>query len=274
QCDSAKTVKCDQNNDIKCDVDFVSLHRKHASLLSFSQNGHFGQLEKLLKENLVDLNFQDQYGWTALMCAAVGGHFDVVLLLLNHGASRYATNSKGETVDDLCPNIDHHVDRLQQQHVITKHVPKFEQFYCEVCSLKFSDTSREEHATSTVHLFNLGLKPKTDNFSIQSNNVGFQLMQKSGWDGESGLGTKGQGQKYPVKTSLKRDRRCLGNGEKEKLKPKVTHFGPNDETAVKSLLTRDKRVISARTISRQERNRKINTDKKWERHLRTYMNLD
>jgi hypothetical protein len=36
------------------------------------------------------------------------------------------------------------------------------------------------------------------------------MMLRSGWDGRKGLGPEGQGQRYPVKTILKKDRKCLG----------------------------------------------------------------
>jgi hypothetical protein len=55
-------------------------------------------------------------------------------------------------------------------------------------------------------------------------------MLRSGWDGRKGLGPEGQGQRYPVKTILKKDRKCLGSLKEEK--PKITHFNANEKKAI------------------------------------------
>ncbi|XP_052815663.1 G patch domain and ankyrin repeat-containing protein 1-like [Mya arenaria] len=247
------------------------LHKIHHKLLTLSQNGDISALEKLLGDGHVDVNFQDQYGWTAVMCAGVAGHFKAVQFLLSVGASRYVINSQNKTVDDLCPNLLRELEKLEREKP-KKSKKRRSSFFCDICGCEFSDSTPVEHNSSTLHLFNIGRKPKTDHFMLQKNNIGFQLMEKSGWDGQSGLGSKGQGQKYPVKTSLKRDRKCLG-GDDKKSKTKVTHFGPNDASAVKSLKRPQERVMSAATVSKRERKRKIKKDKNWERDLRTYMNM-
>jgi hypothetical protein len=47
------------------------------------------------------------------------------------------------------------------------------------------------------------------------------MMLRSGWDGRKGLGPEGHGQRYPVKTILKKDRKCLGSLKEEK--PKIMY---------------------------------------------------
>ena len=150
-----------------------------------------------------------------------------------------------------------------------------EKIFCEICKCEFIRSSPEDrtHYSSTVHLFNLKLEPKSDPFMISEANVGYQMMRQSGWDGERGLGPEGQGQKYPVRTTLKTDRSCLGSTER-KSKAKVTHYGPNDPNAVNSYQRISQRVMSVRTVSRRERQRKEKKAKEWEKNLRWEMNMD
>lgn len=81
------------------------------------------------------------------------------------------------------------------------------------------------------------------------------------------------GRKFPVKTVLKRDR--LGLGSKGSQQAKVTHFGPNDLSAVKrkTVVTKEaKKNESRKKISRKERLAKEKKEKNWERNMRIYMN--
>lgn len=90
-----------------------------------------------------------------------------------------------------------------------------------------------------------------------------------------GLGPDGVGRKYPVKTVLKRDR--LGLGSKGSQQARVTHFGPNDPSAVKKkkLITKEgKKKEACKKISRQERLAKEKKEKNWERKMRIYMNSE
>lgn len=89
-----------------------------------------------------------------------------------------------------------------------------------------------------------------------------------------GLGPAGMGRKFPVKTVLKRDR--LGLGSKGSDQARVTHFGPNDCSAVKrkKVNSKDKQKSNARRISRRERLNKEKREKNWERNMRIYMNSE
>lgn len=256
--------------------------RRHLKMLSFVQNGSLCDLKKMFKSGKsadgVDIDFQDEYGWTALMCAAVARHRDIITFLLSHGANRFILNNRGQNVLELCEEagaIDEKsvISTFNTHHQDT--VPQWQEkeiFSCSVCKMEFQECSRREHESSTVHLFNLRLKPKSDLYLVPESNKGFQLMRKSGWNGEAGLGPEGQGRKFPIKTTLKRNRVCLGGEEKSKAK--VTHFGPKDTEAVKSVHTRGERVMSAKTVSKLQKKRKEQQDRQWERNLRTYMNTD
>nr|QBK92082.1 MAG: F-box domain and ankyrin repeat protein [Pithovirus LCPAC304] len=49
--------------------------------LSYAEDGHLKSVESLLRFG-IDPNIQDQRGWTALSLASLGGHIDIVRLLL------------------------------------------------------------------------------------------------------------------------------------------------------------------------------------------------
>ena len=89
-----------------------------------------------------------------------------------------------------------------------------------------------------------------------------------------GLGPAGMGRKFPVKTVLKRDR--LGLRSKGGDQARVTHFGPNDYSAVKrkKVNSKVKQKSNPRRISRRERLNKEKREKNWERNMRIYMNSD
>ncbi|XP_045211898.2 G patch domain and ankyrin repeat-containing protein 1-like [Mercenaria mercenaria] len=257
------------------DTDFQRLHNH---LLNCAQNGDLSGLKKLFRnEKDLDADFQDGYGWTALMCAAVSRHNDVIRFLLSKGANKYILNNKGQTVLEICEEVGAIGEKIvintyskrSAERTAKRDNPKF---FCDVCKREFNECSPVEHKSSTVHLFNLRLKPKSDRYIIPETNKGFQLMKKSGWDGQEGLGPDGRGTKYPVKTTLKTDRLCLGS--KVSKKPKVTHFGPKDVEAVKSVHKHSERVMSARSVAKRERKKREQRDKQWERNLRTYMNID
>lgn len=83
------------------------------------------------------------------------------------------------------------------------------------------------------------------------------------------------GRKYPVKTVLKRDR--LGLGSKGSQQARVTHFGPNDPSAVKrkkGLTKQGGKKEVRKKISRWERLAKEKKEKNWERNMRIYMNSE
>lgn len=83
------------------------------------------------------------------------------------------------------------------------------------------------------------------------------------------------GRKYPVKTVLKRDR--LGLGSKGSHQARVTHFGPNDHSAVKRkhrITKGGKKKEAVRKISKRERLAKEKKEKNWERNMRIYMNSE
>jgi hypothetical protein len=47
-------------------------------------------------------------------------------------------------------------------------------------------------------------------YYIQSDNIGYKLLQRSGWKGEGGLGKSGQGMNYPISVDTPRGPPVLG----------------------------------------------------------------
>eukprot|EP00053_Salpingoeca_punica_P015577 m.143882 g.143882 ORF g.143882 m.143882 type:complete len:515 (+) comp16752_c0_seq1:105-1649(+) len=110
--------------------------------------------------------------------------------------------------------------RASQGEKKEKETAAADEWFCEVCQARV----REEpgsHNTSILHNLNCQRPVKADPFLLPSSNKGYQLMVRTGWDEERGLGPEGRhGRLYPVKTVLKRDR--LGIGYAEPAKPHLS----------------------------------------------------
>lgn len=261
-------------------------NRLNNELLKCSQNGDLKNTQLCIKRG-ANINFQDCFGWTALMSASCGGHHEVVYYLLANGANSSICDKGGKCAKVLALEKKHWkvvnvLERHKKPDTKTKSdlvVPcgtnqciEDNRFYCSVCRCEFKDTTEIRHATSTVHLFNLKLKAKTTTYFIPESNRGFQMMVKGGWNVEKGLGSEGQGRKFPVQTVLKRDRHGLGSTKEEKDKPRVTHFSANDESAVKK--PKAERKMRNATLSKKKRKKNECKEKEWERKLRVYMNSE
>lgn len=252
----------------------VQDHRK-SELLRLAQNGDNEGVKELLQVG-TDVNSMDRFGWTAAMSAAFEGHVDVLQTLVKAGADLTISNSQGHTAVSLASQKHHtsavnFIESFQRVGLIAckskSREPQMTRFYCDVCKSEFTDTDQKTHTRSTVHIFNTGRKPKDDSFLIPPSNVGYRLMLKTGWDGSRGLGPGGQGQRFPVRTLLKRDRKGLGNTVTEKTK--VTHFGAKDQSAVAGGHSQIcKREANVRTLSRRAQRLKERRDRQREIELR------
>ncbi|XP_064607530.1 G patch domain and ankyrin repeat-containing protein 1-like [Liolophura sinensis] len=273
-----------QNLELK--PSFSAENRLSNELLKCSQNGDLNNTQ-LCIERGANINFQDAFGWTALMSASCGGHHEVVCYLLDKGANSLVCDKVGKCAKMLAQEKRHWkvvsiLERhnrpssvTESDHVVpcgTKQCSEHKRFYCSVCKCEFKDTTEARHATSTVHLFNLKLEAKTTTYFIPESNRGFQMMVKSGWNVDKGLGSEGQGRKFPVRTVMKRDRLGLGSTKEEKAKSRVTHFSANDQSAVKK--PKVERKMRNATLSKKKRKKKECKEKEWERKLRIYMNSE
>ncbi|GFS02108.1 LOW QUALITY PROTEIN: G patch domain and ankyrin repeat-containing protein 1-like [Elysia marginata] len=228
--------------------------RKHFSFLKAAQLGDSVEVSKLLDEGC-DLNYKDFYGWTALMCAAREGHRRVVQCLLDCGADFQAVNNEGFNASYLASSAGH----FELANIISSYAPSvagasrdeeeniLERFYCLTCKDYFLEHEKTAHLTSTVHLFNSDRKHQHPAYLLPETNRGFQMLLRTGWQVDKGLGPEGKGIKYPVKTVLKRDREGLGNSSCIK-KAKITHFNPLDKKAVRAVTSYPKRNISEKVL--------------------------
>uniref|UniRef100_A0A8D8M113 G patch domain and ankyrin repeat-containing protein 1 homolog n=2 Tax=Cacopsylla melanoneura TaxID=428564 RepID=A0A8D8M113_9HEMI len=94
---------------------------------------------------------------------------------------------------------------------------------CDLCDMEISETNYKEHLLSTIHQFykqlkametNEGKLVKPVNYGIPEENIGFQLLLKSGWTKQSGLGKSKSGIRAPIKTKMKNDRKGIGKKKK------------------------------------------------------------
>ncbi|XP_077142025.1 G patch domain and ankyrin repeat-containing protein 1 isoform X2 [Ranitomeya variabilis] len=257
-------------------IDQLDGHR----LLNCSQHGDLKGVRRLLEKEGCNVNFQDGYYWTALMCAAYAGKKDVVGYLLTRGAAWIGVcDTKGKDALTLAEEAGHRDVVQMLQDSLRDHpqdrTPRAnppERKYCNVCKTHYQEDSIETHERSTVHLFNTKKKLPSTYYVIPQHNIGYKMMVKEGWDSEAGLGPDGSGRKFPVQTVLKRDHKGLGFQSNEK--PKVTHFAANDTLAVARPAITHRRTERVATVSRKEERRKEAKTKAWERDLRTYMNID
>ncbi|XP_041068095.1 G patch domain and ankyrin repeat-containing protein 1 [Carcharodon carcharias] len=256
-----------------------AVERNGHLILKCAQNGDLKALRRLVETATCDINFRDSYYWTAMMCAAYSGQAEVVRYLLKRGAAWIGVcDSTGRDALDLARQAGHseiiatleefHTHQEEQQDLRER---PWQKKFCQICEVEYQEDSVEQHERSTLHLFSKNDKPAPTYYFIPETNVGFKMMLKEGWNKETGLGPAGKGQKFPVKTVLKRDQKGLGF--QTDLKPKVTHFNANDSEAVKRPKNPISRVQKAATVSKREERRREAKEKAWEKDLRTYMNL-
>lgn len=201
----------------------------------------YGDLE-FLKQHITDknVNIVDQYGWTALMSAAYCGNKSIVQFLLQLGAKKHYKDKSGLTALQLAQKKNHlHIINILktskksfkvQEKGEIKDLKIIKQFHCSICQATFKETTIEKHETSTLHIFNKNPKLPDPIYGISKQNKGYQIMLNNGWQEKNGLGPYGCGQKYPVKTILKRDRKGLG--QLPKPISRITHFKNNDTNAI------------------------------------------
>ncbi|KAL8213115.1 UNVERIFIED_CONTAM: hypothetical protein K2H54_060805 [Gekko kuhli] len=255
--------------------------RKGNQLLKAAQDGNLKALRALVEKDGCDVNYRDDYYWTATMCAAYAGQVEAVRYLLSCGAAWVGVcETQGRDAVDLAEEAGHQevVEVLQgsgrprvKEEPSSSQTPP-ERKYCAVCQTHYSEDTVALHERSTAHLFNRRDPLPPTRYYIPENNVGFQLMVKGGWDQEAGLGPEGSGRKFPIQTVLKRDQKGLGFHSD--LRPKVTHFDAHDRSAVEQPKGQRLRTERAATVGRREARRQEAKAKAWERNLRTYMNLD
>ncbi|XP_026127517.1 G patch domain and ankyrin repeat-containing protein 1-like isoform X1 [Carassius auratus] len=258
-----------------------SSERDGHRLLRCAQDGDTQGLKELLRRGC-DVNFRDDFFWTAVMCASKAGQTEAVGLLLRHGAAWVGVvDRQGRDARDLALQAGHQdVVRELEQFVIsdapniptTNHTESAASQWCDVCAVCYTD-STETHSRSTLHQFSKLRPPATPQYCLPSSSTSYKMMLRLGWNPASGLGPAHSGRKNPVSTILKRDQAGLGYGETPQ--PKVTHFQPRDLQAVQHI-HKEKRLRQEKraTLSAKELKRKEERDQRWERDYRTSFNYD
>eukprot|EP00066_Takifugu_rubripes_P007111 XP_003972383.2 PREDICTED: G patch domain and ankyrin repeat-containing protein 1 [Takifugu rubripes] len=241
--------------------------------LHCAHEGNISGLKDLLSKG-VDINFQDAFFWTAMMCASWSGQTDAVKLLLQNGAAWVGVvDTQGRDAKDLALEAGQRAvleeldnfGRDQQTTTNTQSdssVPQPQ--WCDVCQTEYSSSSLSEHLSTTLHQFSLRRPPPTPYYCLPPSSNSYKMMVRSGWKPGTGLGPEGGGRHQPVSTVLKRDQKGLGFGGGAKAK--VTHFGARDRDAVKPPSNeKDERGGKAK---RRQEERKEQKDKNWERDFR------
>lgn len=211
-------------------------------LLTAAQNGNCKDLRKILASKKLNVNLQDAFGWTPLHCAAYEGHVSCVSVLLKYGAAKDLKDNKGRTALDLSRRrkkyrVYHLIQHYgtEQQQVLPKAPPEPVMITCTGCGVEYDRNEEEGHISSIIHRASQGASTDPA-YGIPSSNMGFRLLETMGWQKEQGLGSDGQGRKYPVKTQLKRDREGLGLSKKP---AKITHFDPKDPRSIRSIFEKE-----------------------------------
>ena len=208
---------------------------------------------------------RDRYGWTALMVASFGGRARLTGMLLRHGADPSASDKAGNTCLSLAAKAGHTevTDVIlaggskKTRSVTAKATAKKKPGHCDICEEDVP--CLRTHQASTTHRLKAEMAdggPKAKAYyGIARSNRGFQMMVRNdGWDPDSGLGKESEGKLYPVKTTLKRDRKGLG--AEGVPGPRVTHFGPFDQSSVETGKEKVKRQERLGTQDRMKRKKK------------------
>lgn len=186
------------------------------------QNDDVNTLKLALDACPDNVNKLDDYGWSLLMIACQANSTQSVKELLNRGVNTSVRDKAGNSAQSLViknknyslaeillSNKSKYIEDVIKSKRKCHKDNKKREFHCELCNIQTNN--KEYHLSSTIHNINLSKDKKTPtNYVIPESNKGYQIMLKVGWDKESGLGPDGSGQKYPIKTVQKQDRKGLG----------------------------------------------------------------
>lgn len=189
------------------------------------QNNDVDTLKCILDRYPDKINTLDEYGWSLLMIACQADSTDVVRLLLKRGIDISVRDKGGNSARSLVIKNKNYILADILLRYIQKEAPKTQKpakikvkpkevYTCEICNKTFPD--KEEHLASTIHNISASRGKKIPaNYVLPASNRGYQLMLKSGWDRQTGLGRDGSGKLYPIKTVQKKDRKGLGHAKQK-----------------------------------------------------------
>lgn len=257
---------------VKTDVKALEKCVKLESIFKFCQNGELEECRQWLQMGF-DINITDNFSWTPLMCGSCAGHEDIVRLLLENKADIDAKETTGRTALDLAI-INGHLNicqllidfkkskqKQQKRHRTrseskskTEEVIDSKTKKCETCHYQY-DGSDVKHKCSIVHQLTVKSETKPNKyFAISETNRGFQMLLRSGWTRDRGLGPEGTGRTAPIRTVLKKDRMGFGNEHKT---PRVTHTSDFGEYSDRNCLKQSKYYNSLQRKRSENRLKKI-----------------
>lgn len=262
---SGETTAGETSNSERC-VELRGLR-----LLRCAHEGDLSGLRELLSKG-VDINFQDTFFWTAVMCASWSGQRAAVRLLLQHGAAWVGVvDTQGRDAKDLAVEAGHSgVLEELESHGRSPQTERqtdsstLQNQWCDVCCSEYSG-SLSSHLSSTLHQFSLRRPPPTPYYCLPASSNSYKMMVRCGWRPGTGLGPEGEGPQQPVATVLKRDQKGLGYGQLKRAK--VTHFQARDRDAVKPP-SKEKEETRGKGKRKEGIRRKEQKDKNWERDFR------
>lgn len=242
------------------DMDAVSLARC---------NGHHEIAEYISQYEENTINDIDQQVEDECVCTCTSGKDE------GKGACSLFQRSSKDVSKEVCKLTKGESASKNEGHGIKRQRSSLERpqspFRCTICNQVIHNTSSSIHSLSITHQFSCQHKPMSLPYTLSRTNKGFQMMLRSGWDPGQGLGSEGQGRKFPVKTVLKRDRAGIGvsGGASES---RVTHFKPGDTAAILSTRERRKKNKEERpSTNKKEREKRIRKERRWEIRMRQYM---
>ncbi|XP_061685045.1 G patch domain and ankyrin repeat-containing protein 1 [Syngnathoides biaculeatus] len=251
----------------------LSLELQGHKLLRCAQDGDLAGLKDLLSKG-VDINFQDTFFWTGVMCASWSGQRAAVRLLLDGGAAWVGVvDTQGRDARDLASEAGHW-DVLEELESYGRSPPRptntssAQPQHCQVCGVDYT-SGLSSHASSTLHQFNVKRPPPAPDYCLPPSANSYKMMLSCGWRPGAGLGPGGRGLRGPVATVLKRDQKGLGYGETAAAR--VTHFKAGDRDAVKwSRVENEKEKEGQRRKGKTKAEiwRKEQQDKAFERDFR------
>jgi hypothetical protein len=146
------------------------------------------------------------------------------------------------------------------------------QFYCDTCNSLFNE-SQTQHCKSIVHQLNDNPGAEQANYFLRSNNKGYELLVKSGWNESSGLGLNEQGVRKPVRAKIKLNRHGIGlmdelKAEKNKSKLHNVSSSANNKLLKLKTPNTDETTTMKKTLKDFKKSeRKLKT---FERNFRFY----
>ena len=143
-------------------------------------------------------------------------------------------------------------------------------YFCPTCGKDFRETEAQ-HVASIAHLLNADQPAPANRASyfLRSNNIGYQLLCKQGWNEQRGLGAQEQGKVCPVKAVVKHDRLGIGLPATSAKQPVV-----KKPVRLKRACQRGDAVLMRAVKAEAQRPKRIEKEKAFAKNFRLYYNQD